>query len=233
MLSKERYAWRWMALLLLSALLLNAGWARAALVSQLAGSPCDAWLLDQAKAPVAQFYGSVSSKPIVACVAEPALGLSVSHGRTSFAPWLPAVILLGREGANPDVAAHEWMHAELAGRVGVLTRTYGLPNWFDEGLAMQVDLRAEYDLPALERMLAAGNANEISLASIDAPRGFFAADSSRGRLHYAFARCVVGRWLESEPADLKPALWLHHHWLRTFDAAPYQAAAEFCLQGPG
>ena len=44
-----------------------------------------------------------------------------------------------------DVTAHELVHAELAQRLGFWTRTVKLPVWFDEGIAVQLDRRADFD----------------------------------------------------------------------------------------
>ncbi|MGI9323798.1 MAG: hypothetical protein ACR2PZ_01160 [Pseudomonadales bacterium] len=223
----------WLLFILLAAMLLNAGWARAALVSRFSAAPCDPQLLAGARARVELLFGEVRSKPIVACLNRPVLGLNVSHGQTSFAPWVPAVVLLGPEGQNMDVAAHEWMHAELSARVGVLTRTYGVPTWFDEGLAMQVDMREEYGDGALQSLLGRDPPTARKplrkLAQISTPRAFFDSDILRGRLHYAFARCVIGHWLGSEGGLGLLNSLQDFHWLRSFESLPFIQAEQRCL----
>ncbi|MEX0299235.1 MAG: hypothetical protein AB3N28_09205, partial [Kordiimonas sp.] len=68
-------------------------------------------------------------------------------------------IIVGPKGHSVDVMAHELLHAELATRIGVWATFFELPIWFDEGLALMVDYRSEYeadliDLPhdAIERV---------------------------------------------------------------------------------
>lgn len=226
----RRFQLRVLVCVLLLALLINADWARAALVSQLAADPCDSRLLKQARARVAATFGGVQSHPLVACQTRSLLGLAVSHGRTSFAPGLPAVVLLGPDGHNVDVAAHEWVHAELSARVGVLTRTFGLPTWFDEGLAMQVDARPDYNQQALAHLRASGQ-RLPELSELAHPGQFFSDDPQLGRLHYALARCVVAFWpVAQQPEQL--LTWLsQRHWLRAFPVANFQAAEQGCHGG--
>ena len=123
------------------------------------------------------------------------MGAGKVIGTTHFAPGLPAVILLNADGQNVDVMAHEWAHAETAARVGVLHRTYQMPTWLDEGLAMQVDLRPSYNLQALQRLVQqAGRVPRLT--QISSPRTFFQAGGN-GRLHYAYSRCVVADMLRT------------------------------------
>lgn len=215
------------------AVLLNAGWVQAALVYQVSSQPCDSALLEQARERVAAQFGEVHSRPWLGCVHEAAFGLDVAYGRTSFAPLLPAVVLLGPEGQNSDVAAHEWAHAELSERVGVLTRTYGLPTWFDEGLAMQLDLRSEYNEQALAQLLSQRREKVPDqvprLSAISNPSAFFQSDADTGRLHYALARCVVSRWpAAGDPQRLEA--WLSsQHWSRPLSDEAFLAAQRRCL----
>ena len=175
---------------------INYRWFRAAAVAAFSDR-CDASLMESARHAVSELYGSVASRPIVACLDGPRFGLEVSHGLTNFAPGLPSVVLLGPAGAEANVAAHEWAHAEFAQRVGVIARLLFFPTWFDEGLAMQVDFRKDYDSEALVRYRAREDLRIPALDEISASE-FFRADG-QGKLHYALSRCVVGAWIERTP----------------------------------
>ena len=170
-------------------------WTHAALANTWAGERCEvAGARDRVKA----LFGTMRSRPVVRCLPGPALGLRISHGATHFAFGLPAIVTLGPEGRNVDVAAHELAHAELAHaefahRAGLLAKLLRMPVWFDEGLAMQVDARTAYDRKALARMLADPSLSRPSLARLTDRAGFYAA-GRQGRFHYAFAACVVGEW---------------------------------------
>ncbi len=59
-------------------------------------------------------------------------------------------IIVGPKGHNVDVMAHELLHAELASRIGVWATFFKLPTWFDEGLALMVDYRSEYDAELID-----------------------------------------------------------------------------------
>jgi len=190
-------------------LLLNYNWVHAALAHGIANEPCPAELLNESKDRVSGLFGSTESTPRIACLSEPTLSLGKIIGTTSFAPGLPAIILLSPEGASVDVIAHEWAHAELAERIGVLARTYRLPTWFDEGLAMQVDYRENYNLTALERLSQRPDLIPIDAESLATPSGYFRA-GDQGVFHYAWARNQVEELLEkySLAAILDEVSWL-------------------------
>lgn len=226
---RPRWRLRILLLLALTVALLNANWAQGALVANLYGQACPAALLAGARERVAKQYGAVQSAPLIACLQAPALGVSVSHGQTRFAPLLPAVVLLGPEGLNLDVAAHEWSHAELSERVGVLVRSWRMPTWFDEGLAMQVDLRSGYQLQSGARRADALPA----LATLASGDGFFTADEDLARLRYGYARCVIAQWQaqQASGSDQARALvaWLQQLslWQR-FPAQAFYAVEPQC-----
>lgn len=214
-----------------AAALLNASWAQGALVVALRGQSCADELLSAARERVAGLFGSVQSAPLIGCLPEPALGVAVTYGQTRFAPLLPAVVLLGPKGQNLDVAAHEWAHAELSKRLGVLTRSWRVPVWFDEGLAMQVDERPEYQLD----QLAAVPGAQPQLEGLATSKQFFSDRAELGRLRYGFARCVVQRWhsVTLQGSDRTPAAlldqWLSKQSLwRVFSTADFYPFESHC-----
>jgi len=86
-----------------------------------------------------------------------------SYGNTQFVGGR-ACVMIGPNGQNVDVVAHEMAHAELFLRVGWLARWLQIPTWFDEGVAMQVDYRSRYDLPA-EKIPNAGDVRALTTFS--------------------------------------------------------------------
>ena len=184
--------------LVLVVLLANYSWVHAALVIS-DQHDCAEVLVQQAKQRLAGLYQEVKSTPQLVCLDQPQLGLGHVIGTAHFAPGLPTIIVVNGDGQNVDVLAHEWAHAEFAHRVGVISRTYRVPAWFDEGLAMQVDWRDSYADQALGEMLEETGGvpalNDITTLSD------FVQPGVVGRLNYAFSRCVVAEMLKHQPLD--------------------------------
>ena len=185
------------AIFFASYLAINYRWVRAASAAALSQNGCDAELIQSAHQSVENLFGTVQSQPIIACLDSPVLGYNISHGQTNFAPGLPSVVLLGSKGMETNVAAHEWAHAEFAQRIGVINKVMFFPTWFDEGLAMQVDFREDYNQNAFIAYRLQSNYSSIELEDISNSKFYAAGD--RGRYHYAWSRCIVGEWLQDNP----------------------------------
>jgi hypothetical protein len=99
-------------------------------------------------------------------------------------------VVIGPEGQNPEVVAHELMHAELADRVGSRRRITAIPVWFDEGIAMQVDFRPQFDLPESE---ARGGTSYVR--QLEARGQFFDQDPQRLTRNFRAAKAEVAQWL--------------------------------------
>lgn len=113
-----------------------------------------------------------------------------SFGSTDFLPGRTCVVL-GPDGRNVDVMAHEMMHAEIADRVGFWRRWAQIPVWFDEGIAMQVDTRDAFDRPRDRAAAARG-----SIRKKDTAARFFVASPDQLTEHYALAKHEAARWLD-------------------------------------
>jgi hypothetical protein len=61
-------------------------------------------------------------------------------------------IYLGPQGRNVDVVAHEMAHTELTARTGYWRATRQVPTWFDEGMALHVDLRPVFGEKAYRKI---------------------------------------------------------------------------------
>lgn len=148
-------------------------------------------LVADSRARIQQTFGSIQSNPLVVFFDEPDtfwLFRPNEYGSTNFIGSKVCVIV-GSKGQNIDVLSHELMHAEIANRVGYWRRWTQLPVWFDEGLAMQVDYRPAYDLPASE----SSKADDVK--SLRSASDFFAANDAMLTKNYASAKAVVKKWV--------------------------------------
>jgi hypothetical protein len=95
---------------------------------------------------VGNLFGDVIGKPII--IAGHTMDVMQEYGGNSYntigrtyLTLLGAYIVLGPDGITmQDVIAHELAHAELTARIGHKNVEI-LPDWFEEGLALQVDYR--------------------------------------------------------------------------------------------
>ena len=148
-------------------------------------------LVTDSRARIQQTFGSLQSNPLVVFFDEPDTFWPFrpnEYGSTNFIGSKVCVII-GSKGQNIDVLSHELMHAEIAERVGHWRRFTELPVWFDEGLAMQVDYRIAYDLPASE----SSKADDVK--SLRTAGDFFTANDATLTKNYASAKTVVKKWV--------------------------------------
>lgn len=148
-------------------------------------------LLDAARARIRDTFGAPRARPVILFFndAEAFWPLRLnSHGSTSFVG-SRACVLIGPKGQDVDVVAHELMHAELFDRVGFWGRFTEVPVWFDEGVAMQVDLRQRYDMPEGEPV------DTAFVRRLERVSQFAVPDDRQLTRHYAAAKAEVSRWL--------------------------------------
>jgi hypothetical protein len=108
----------------------------------------------QAEAAVRAAFGGVQSRPgIHACVTEGCY--EACGGRGSTAKVYGDRILLSPRGLDRHFLAHEWTHAEVHKRLA-LRGWWGLPRWFDEGLAVAVSEAPAHSEAHWQELLAAG-----------------------------------------------------------------------------
>jgi len=109
-----------------------------------------------------------------------------SFGSTSFLPGRSCIVL-GPDGSNVDVLAHELVHAEIADRVGYWRRWISVPVWFDEGAGMQVDQRPAFAAKWSPRTPSIINRTTAKL--------FFGVPPGQLTENYQNAKLVVADWL--------------------------------------
>jgi hypothetical protein len=104
-------------------------------------------------------------------------------------------LVLWKGGLNLDVIAHELCHAELSARLGIYNRLLLMPGWFDEGLAMQLDEREEFDWET-----DTTNFYEY-LKPMRGYKAFWKGSLFRVQKNYCYAKIEVGNWLGPEPSE--------------------------------
>ncbi|GAB4031595.1 hypothetical protein GCM10028774_09660 [Spirosoma jeollabukense] len=135
-------------------------------------------------------------------------------------PWGTSYLVLGPDGNNPDVIAHELCHDELFARLGWWRVKRQIPQWFNEGLALMVDYRftnpSVWDKPdSLQQALSTAGDDDLmvflqhpmlKLADLETTRDFFGGDSFHTMLAYQTAAEEVARWLAVVGRSGVPAL---------------------------
>jgi len=147
--------------------------------------------ISDAKDRISNLYGEYQASPII--IAGQTMDVMVKYGGNAYnsigRTYLTALgsyIVLGPDGiSNPDVIAHEMAHAELSDRIGK-NKANQLPDWFDEGLALQFDERfSETDWQIkTENGKNVPSLDEISTIRYD------------DWIAYATAKHEVTRWLD-------------------------------------
>lgn len=135
-------------------------------------------------------------------------------------PWGDAYLILGPDGNNADVIAHELCHDELFARLGWWQVKRQIPQWFNEGLALMVDYRFSNPSvwePSDSTQQTTPFADEnmtmpfpqrpmLKLADLETTRDFFGGDYRHTLLAYQTAADEVARWLMVVGRASVPAL---------------------------
>lgn len=148
------------------------------------------------------------------CVGGEGAGCSVGT------PWGDSYLVLGPDGNNTDVIAHELCHDELFARLGWWQVKRQIPQWFNEGLALMVDYRfsspstwehpdttqTDDNLFPEETPLSFPARPMIKLTDLETTRDFFSGDYAHVMLAYQTAAQEVTRWLTVVGQPGVPAL---------------------------
>jgi hypothetical protein len=119
-------------------------------------------------------------------------------------PWGRSFVVLGPDGGNADVIAHELCHDELYARLGWWTLRRQVPQWFNEGLALLVDYRFTDPADPTRRFrderdewrFRSLNQQTLpALTDLESAREFFDGDGERVTLAYLTAGLTVSAWL--------------------------------------
>lgn len=152
--------------------------------------------LERAKRRIVDFFDSQQANPLIIAghdlQAIRYFGTAQARVGVTHLAVTGAYIVLEPEGINTDVLAHELCHAELMARVGWRNRTFKVPAWFDEGLAMLLDRRFP-DAEAEWQILTQNGKYAPSLEELTTNRRFF-GNPHHTYLNYLTARREVARW---------------------------------------
>lgn len=152
----------------------------------------------QARERIRLTFGAPISAPIVIFLKEPAAYFplsSNSYGSTHFIGSRSCAVL-GPEGMNVDVTAHELVHAEAFHRMGYWARLVELPVWFDEGLGMQVDHRPEFIPDPSTPPEDLARVTELKSAA-----AFFTSEPATLRQNYKRSKGHVALWVKAVGAE--------------------------------
>ena len=140
-----------------------------------------------ARARVAEYLGSLRASPRIVA--------SKDATGTYMTPFCDCIVL-GPRGRNVDVISHELVHTELNARVGFLRRTFSIPTWFDEGMALHADLRPAYGEEAYQKATRNGQ-TAPRLRDLDTAKKVHASSY----VSYLTARHEFERWYAVKGRD--------------------------------
>lgn len=139
--------------------------------------------LEQSKKRITEVFGDVQATPTIIFVQSPrALEKYAQQNRTgqTYYSYWGHYIVIGPDGFNEDVIAHELMHSELRTRLQNKDR---VPVWFDEGLATVAD----------HRYIRNENLSLDNISDLSSRQSFY--ETSRVKVNYEIAHSEVTRWL--------------------------------------
>ena len=121
-------------------------------------------------------------------------------------PWGTSYLVLGPDGNNADVIAHELCHDELFARLGWWRIKRQIPQWFNEGLALMVDYR--FSSPSVweqpdkqpnpfsdEDLSSFPQRPMLKLTDLETTQDFFGGGYTNTMLAYQTSAEEVTRWL--------------------------------------
>jgi hypothetical protein len=161
-------------------------------------------LINNASIRIGNFWGSKTSNPkFVYCLLED------DFKKYCYNPAVPAVtysklgtvIVLSADGMDLDIIAHEFSHAEFYERIGFYNKTFKIPTWFDEGLAMQSDYRDYYSDDTLKAR-SDNFKNLPDIKNFKSAGAFLAGSHNQVMLNYMTAKHEIKNWYTKEKLDM-------------------------------
>ena len=107
-----------------------------------------------------------------------------------------AYIVIKNESLDENIISHEISHTILYRNIGWFKRTFKIPTWFDEGLAMQVDDRNYYSIDTFLTKKNAG-LKMPDFTKLESAHEFFSGDNETVLLNYAASKYIVFEWLKA------------------------------------
>ncbi|MBL0181311.1 MAG: hypothetical protein IPP96_03045 [Chitinophagaceae bacterium] len=160
-------------------------------------------LIEQASIRVGDFWGQKTCNPgFIYCDNEIDLkkySINPSAPAVTYTK-LGAVIVLGADGMDLDIIAHEISHAEFYQRIGFYAFMFKIPSWFKHGLAMQNDDRDYYSEDTL-KVRSYNYKSMPNVKNLKKDEKFYAGSREQVMLNYMTAKHVVKNWWTKEKLD--------------------------------
>ena len=146
-------------------------------------------LISDARSRITKRFGVPISKPTIIISEgkkeQKQFKLYGAPGKLLIAPW-GNYMILSNKLRSLDVTAHELVHAEIAERLGYLTRMRKMPTWLDEGIALQVDHRPRYT-----KLTNINQAELERVVSLSTPKLFWSQEPEQNIKNYQSAKMAV------------------------------------------
>ena len=102
-------------------------------------------------------------------------------------------VVINQNGVDLDIISHELSHVELFARIGMINRSFKIPVWFDEGLAMQVDHRSYYSIDTLQ--VLSNNFQDLPDVQQMQDYGTFGSGTREEvMMNYRTSKYVISKW---------------------------------------
>jgi hypothetical protein len=151
-------------------------------------------LIGSARHDLSRFFGPLVSHPRILVCSDDVCFRRLGGGGARAIAVLDIGLLISARGIDPVIFRHELSHAELHARLGIFrTVTKEVPQWFDEGLAVNVsdDLRYLRPEGSVDRCLIEPT------GPLPETRTKW-TETAENRPMYAEAACLVSRWLNKD-----------------------------------
>ncbi len=142
---------------------------------------------------ISEVYGPPEARPRILVTGDVATARRWGANETASMHRLPwrSCIVVGPQGQNVDVLAHESLHAEIQHRVGFVRFFKEVPVWFDEGAALTLDYRE----PFLPENIDLSSEQVIGVRELARAKDFFTGNV---REKYQAARMAVIPLIDTE-----------------------------------
>lgn len=151
-------------------------------------------LIKTAKNRIREKFGVFTSSPIIISSYNTEWREKYTNNSYASTTSLPfkdnkAYIFIGENGHNIDIISHELVHAEVFSYLGYFNQKFKIPVWFNEGIAMQVDLRDQYKTPPKNRK---------ELSQLKYGWQFYNVNSNELTENYSLVKNEVYKWLNQK-----------------------------------
>ena len=160
---------------------------------------------EAARGRVSAFFGGLTGDPVLILCddAEILKKLGGDHDTaTAVLGRAYSYTCLASKYFNLDILAHEYTHGEAHARLyrGRFLNEALVPVWFDEGLALQNDMRENFSEETW-RVKTEDGARAVSMEELADPAVFYAGTTEDRRFRYMLSRHEVAGWIAEYGTD--------------------------------